>query len=72
MAESAQRATIVLEHFSASEDEAEVEQPVEDSWNVVAYLTLDSGRRLRATLKRCNSRNDATVKLDEIWRSLGK
>ncbi len=72
MAESAQRATIVLEHFSASEDEAEVGQPIADSWNVVAYLTLDSGRRLRSTLKRCDNRDEATIKLDEIWRSLVK
>jgi len=72
MAESAQRATIVLEHVSASEDEAEVEEPIEDSWNVVAYLTLDSGRRLRSTLKICANRDEATVKLDEIWQLLAK
>jgi hypothetical protein len=61
----AQRATIVLEHASATSDHDE--ESYEDSWCVVAYLVLDSGKRKRVTLHRCKSRSEASAALDTIW-----
>ena len=61
----AQRATIVLEHASAISDHDE--ESYEESWCVVAYLILDSGKRKRVTLHRCKSRPEATEGLDRIW-----
>ena len=56
MSDSAQRATLVLER------DAE-----EGYWYVVAYLVRDSGQRERTTLTWRESREDATVALQEIW-----
>ncbi len=67
MTTSAQRATLVLEHVSATEDE---EQVGDDEWCVVAYLVYDSGRRDRATLSRCGTREEAAETLSKMWQSL--
>ena len=68
---SPQRATLVLEHISARDDEDE--QEADDSkWCVVAYLVYDSGRRDRATLRRCRTRAEASEALREMWRGLTK
>ena len=63
----AQRATLVLEHTSATEDEEEVG---DGKWCVVAYLVYDSGRRDRATLSRCGTREEAAETLGKMWQSL--
>jgi hypothetical protein len=65
MSSLAQRAAIVLEHASAISDHDE--ESYEDSWCVVAYLVLDSGKRTRVTLHRCKSRSEASVALKTIW-----
>lgn len=65
---SAQRATLVLEHTSATEDAEE--EVGDDEWCVVAYLVYDSGRRDRATLSRCGTREEAAETLGKMWQSL--
>lgn len=60
-----QRANLVLEHVSAISDYDEV--GYEDSWYVVAYLVLDSGKRKRVTLHRCGSRSEASAALATLW-----
>ena len=64
----AQRATIVLEHASATSDHDE--ESYEDSWCVVAYLVLDSGKRERVTLHRCKSRSKASAALKTVWNQV--
>ena len=64
----AQRATLVLEHISATDEVA-----VDDkggTWSVVAYLIHDSGARERATLCRCRTRAEASQALQEVWSAL--
>ena len=63
-----QRATLVLEHTSATEDEEEVVGG--GKWCVVAYLVHDSGRRDRATLSRCGTREEAAETLRKMWQTL--
>jgi hypothetical protein len=60
-----QRANLVLEHVSAISDYDEV--GYEDSWYVVAYLVLDSGKRKRVTLHRCETRSEASAALSTLW-----
>ncbi len=67
MSTAAQRATLVLEHISAVEDEEEVGN---DEWCVVAYLVYDSGRRDRATLRRCGTREEAAEALRKMWQGI--
>jgi hypothetical protein len=63
-----QRATLVLEHISAT-DEVDVEDKG-GTWSVVAYLIHDSGARERATLTRCRTRNEACQALQRLWTGL--
>lgn len=63
-----QRATLVLEHISAT-DEGDVDDSVE-TWSVVAYLVHDSGARERATLCRCRTRDEACQALQRLWDGL--
>ena len=65
---SPQRATLVLEHISATDDAED--EPGEGKWCVVAYLVYDSGRRDRATLSRCQTRAEAAEALRKMWQSL--
>ncbi len=67
MKSSPQRATIVLEHASATMDPDDEGNSDENAWSVVAYLVLDSGERRRATLCRCKARADASAALSAIW-----
>jgi hypothetical protein len=67
---SPQRATVVLEHSSASDDAEE--EAGDAKWCVVAYLVYDSGSRDRATLCRCQTRAEAAHALEEIWQGLTK
>jgi hypothetical protein len=67
---SPQRATLVLEHTSATEDAEE--EAGDGKWCVVAYLVYDSGRRDRATLSRCGTREEAAESLREMWQTLTK
>ncbi len=63
-----QRATLVLEHISATDEVA-----VDDeggTWSVVAYLIHDSGARERATLCRCRTRAEASQALQRLWTGL--
>jgi hypothetical protein len=60
-----QRANLVLEHVTAISDYDEV--GYEDSWYVVAYLVLDSGKRKRVTLHRCETRSEASAALATLW-----
>ncbi len=64
----AQRATLVLEHISATDDVATDDQG--GTWCVVAYLIHDSGARERATLARCRTRNEACQALQRLWTNL--
>jgi hypothetical protein len=57
--DSAQRATLVLEH---SIEDAE--------WFVVAYLVRDSGQRERKTLTSRDSRDQAAEALESIWNRM--
>ena len=59
MANSAQRATLVMER-SVEEDE----------WMVVAYLVRDSGQRERKTLTRRPSRETAAEALEDLWNKM--
>ena len=70
MDSSPQRATIVLEHASATMDLDEEDYNDSNSWSVVAYLVLDSGERKRTTLYRCETRADASAALNKIWSEL--
>ncbi len=63
-----QRATLVLEHTSATEDDEE--EVGDGQWCVVAYLVHDSGRRDRATLSRCSTREEAAEALRKMWQSI--
>jgi len=54
--ESAQRATLVLEHSVEAEE-----------WFVVAYLVRDSGQRVRKTLTSRNTREEAAEALEALW-----
>lgn len=63
-----QRATFVLEHVSAISNFDE--EGYEDSWYVVAYLVLDSGKRKRTTLYRCDTRAKAAAALETIWAKM--
>ena len=65
----AQRATLVLEHASAT-DEPEEEGQKNRPWSVVAYLIYDNGQRRRATLCRRQSREEAAEALEKMWKSL--
>ena len=65
----AQRATLVIEHESAISD-FDGGASDEDSWYVAAYLVHDSGQRERVTLRRCDTRADASAALSAIWREL--
>ena len=62
-----QRAVIVIEHVSAISDHQDEMDTDSDSWFVVAYLVLDSGKRERVTLHSCRSRDDASAALNKIW-----
>lgn len=54
--DSAQRATLVLEHS------------IEDSeWFIVAYLVRDSGQRQRKTITSCGTREEAAEALESFW-----
>lgn len=64
----AQRATLVLEHASATDEPEEEGQ--HRPWSVVAYLIYDNGQRRRATLCRRQSREDAAEALEKMWTSL--
>ncbi|MEM7169886.1 MAG: hypothetical protein AAF530_06925 [Pseudomonadota bacterium] len=57
MSDDAQRATLVLER-----------DPHEGTWFVVAYLIHDSGKRERATVAMCDSREEASEKLANVWK----
>jgi hypothetical protein len=62
------RISLVLEHISATDrlsDDAD-----EDSWFVVAYEILDSGKRKRATLRQCHTREHATDVLGALWQEI--
>ncbi len=63
-----QRATVVIEHESTISDFDE--GAADDSWFVAAYLVHDSGKRERVTLRRCDTRADASAALSAIWRDL--
>ncbi len=63
-----QRATLVLEHVSVTDDEDF--EAGGDPWCVVAYLVLDSGARQRTTLCRCATRAEAGDALNRYWRTL--
>ena len=63
-----QRATLVLEHISATDDVAVDDQG--GTWSVVAYLIHDSGARERATLCRCRTRDQASKALQRLWTGL--
>ncbi len=65
---SPQRATLVLEHSSATDDAEE--EAGDGKWCVVAYLVYDSGRRDRATLSRCRTREAAAEALRDMWQGL--
>lgn len=68
MDSSSQRATVVIEHESAISDFDE--GVADDSWYVAAYLAHDSGKHERVTLRRCDTRADASAALGAIWRDL--
>ena len=59
MDDTPQRAALVLE--SNADD---------NTWSVVTYLVLDSGKRQRATLCACPTRRAAAQALEGLWRSL--
>lgn len=65
---SPQRATLVLEHISATDDAEE--EAGDGKWCVVAYMVYDSGRRDRATLSRCTTRDEAAAALRKMWQAL--
>ncbi len=65
---ASQRATVVIEHVSAISDFDD--GGADDSWFVAAYLVHDSGKRERVTLRRCDSRAEASAALGAIWRDL--
>lgn len=65
-----QRAVFVIEHVSAISDHQDEIDTDSDTWFVVAYLVLDSGRRERVTLHSCGSRADASAALDKIWEQV--
>ena len=67
---SPQRATLVLEHISATDDAED--EAGDGKWCVVAYLIHDSGQRDRATLCRCQTRAEAAEALREMWRGITK
>jgi hypothetical protein len=69
MESAPQRATIVLEHVSASTDCDGEDYDDSKAWSVVAYLITDSGARLRVTLYSCKTRSDASTALRKIWSS---
>jgi hypothetical protein len=50
-------------------DDAE-DEPGEGKWCVVAYLVYDSGRRDRATLRRCQTRAEAAEALRKMWQGV--
>jgi len=60
------RISLVLEHASATERSYDDE----DSWFVVAYEILDSGKRQRATLRRCQTREQAADALGSLWQEI--
>ena len=64
----AQRATLVLEHVSVTEDVAD--EKCDKPWSVVAYLIYDSGQRDRATLYQCQTRDEAAQRLEKMWGTL--
>ena len=71
MVDSAQRATLVLEHIGAVQEEVpEEEELPERPWSVVAYLISDGGQRQRSTLCRCQTREEAASALEEVWRRM--
>ena len=65
---TSQRATVVIEHVSAISDFDD--SGVDDSWFVAAYLVHDRGKRERVTLRRCDTRKEASAALEAIWRDL--
>lgn len=72
MFSSPQRTTIVLEHASATIDFDGEEYDDGKAWSVVAYLITDSGERMRTTLYRCQTRDEACGALKKIWSDLSK
>jgi hypothetical protein len=62
-----QRATLVLEHDSASMDCHDENHDDGNAWSVVAYLVMDTGERSRITLYRCKTRSDASTALGKTW-----
>jgi hypothetical protein len=71
MVDSAQRATLVLEHIGAvGEEGPEEEELLDRPWSVVAYLISDGGQRQRSTLCRCRTREEAASALEETWRGV--
>ena len=68
MTSPAQRATLVLEHVSATDDAEQ--EGAEEPWCVVAYLIYDSGLRKRATLCRRQTREEAAKSLEDMWRTI--
>ncbi len=72
MKDSAQRATLVLEHIAIAADDTAMPEGDSDSWNVVAYLIMDSGQRRRATLSNHGSREEAAAALESQFQNLTK
>jgi hypothetical protein len=71
MVDSAQRATLVLEHIGAVGEEGPEEEGLPSPpWSVVAYLISDGGQRQRSTLCRCQTREEAASALEEMWQRL--
>ncbi len=73
MTDSAQRATLVLEHVDNDPDENASNALLSgDSWSVVAYLIMDSGRRQRITMCRFATRKEAANAMADYWANLTK
>ena len=64
----AQRATLVLEHVSVTDNVAD--EKSDKPWSLVAYLIYDSGQRDRATLFQCETREEAAECLKKMWGTL--
>ena len=76
MDDAPQRITLMLEHSKAlreevHEDDQDETEPL-NPWCVVGYLIRDSGRRDRATLQRCESRDAAAQALEDLWNRIAK
>ena len=67
---SPQRASIVLEHASATTDLDDGSDDNNNSWSVVAYFVFDGGGRSRMTLYQYKTRAEASAALSTIWSDL--